>query len=108
MEKIIQTVLLLYWELSGFDSSSVLFLVLMLKACHQTSLTGMVSVAHYKSPASWCQLAPANYRVVWAVSEGGSSCPIFFHSEDTTKGLTGEREVMGPRFLDDKSPWKCG
>lgn len=39
-----------------------LFLILMLKACHRTSFTEMVSVAHSKSPASWCQLAPANYR----------------------------------------------
>lgn len=70
----------------GFDSSSVLFLILTLKACSQTSVTEVVSVAYYKSPASWCQLAPANYGVVWAVSEGGSSSPMFFHWEGTTKG----------------------
>lgn len=70
------TGLLLLWEVSGFDNSSVLFTVLMQKACHQTSSTEVVSVAHCKSPASRCHLAPAACRLVWAIS-GGSMSGVF-------------------------------
>lgn len=90
---------MLLWEVSGFGSSSVLFVVLMLEACHQTSFTEVVSVAHCKSPASQCHLAPANYRVLWAVS-GGSMSGGFYCEERmkrwSTVCLMGYREVMGP------------
>lgn len=103
MEKMIQlTGLLLLWEVSGFDSFSVLFVTLMLKACHQTSFTEVVSVTHCKSPASLLSISPANYRVVWAVSGGSRSGVV--HCEDrmtrwSTVSSMGYREVMGPLSL---------